>query len=50
MPSRSPSGGTLETLRRTILELAPDAEQVISYRLPAFRVRGHTIAGWRAGV
>ena len=39
---------TLETLRRTILEVVPDAEQVISYRVPAFRVQGETIAGFAA--
>jgi uncharacterized protein YdhG (YjbR/CyaY superfamily) len=41
-----PKRGTLEALRRTILELVPDAEQVISYRVPAFRVGGHTVAGF----
>ena len=40
--------GTLEALRRMILEIVPDAEQVISYRVPAFRVRGKTIAGFAA--
>jgi uncharacterized protein YdhG (YjbR/CyaY superfamily) len=29
-------------LRRTILEIVPEAEQVISYRVPAFRVGGKT--------
>jgi uncharacterized protein YdhG (YjbR/CyaY superfamily) len=43
-----PNRGTLETLRRTILDIVPDAEQVISYRVPAFRVRGQTIAGFAA--
>jgi uncharacterized protein YdhG (YjbR/CyaY superfamily) len=43
-----PKRSTLEALRRTILELVPDAEQVISYRVPAFRVRGKTIAGFAA--
>jgi uncharacterized protein YdhG (YjbR/CyaY superfamily) len=43
-----PKRSTLETLRRTILELVPDAEQVISYRVPAFRVRGKTVAGFAA--
>jgi uncharacterized protein YdhG (YjbR/CyaY superfamily) len=43
-----PKRSTLETLRRTILEVAPDAEQVISYRVPAFRVQGKTIAGFAA--
>jgi hypothetical protein len=26
--------GTLETLRQTILEIVPEADQVISYRIP----------------
>jgi uncharacterized protein YdhG (YjbR/CyaY superfamily) len=43
-----PKRGTLETLRRTILEIVPDAEQVISYRVPAFRVGGKTVAGFAA--
>src|SRR5262245_46962005 len=43
-----PKRSTLEALRRTILEIVPDAEQVISYRVPAFRVGGKTIAGFAA--
>jgi uncharacterized protein YdhG (YjbR/CyaY superfamily) len=43
-----PKRGTLESLRRTILEVVPQAEQVISYRVPAFRVDGKTIAGFAA--
>ena len=43
-----PKRGTLETLRRTILEIVPDAEQVISYRVPAFRAQGRIIAGFAA--
>ena len=43
-----PKRTTLEALRRTILELVPDAEQVISYRVPAFRVGGKTVAGFAA--
>ena len=43
-----PGRGTLQTLRRTILGIVPDAEQAISYRVPAFRVRGETIAGFAA--
>jgi uncharacterized protein YdhG (YjbR/CyaY superfamily) len=43
-----PKRGTLEALRRTILEVVPDAEEVISYRVPAFRVGGKTIAGFAA--
>ena len=43
-----PKRGTLQTLRRTILEIVPEAEQVISYRVPAFRMRGRTVAGFAA--
>jgi uncharacterized protein YdhG (YjbR/CyaY superfamily) len=43
-----PKRTTLEALRRTILEIVPDAEQAISYRVPAFRVGGRTIAGFAA--
>ncbi len=38
----------LQTLRHMILEIVPEAEQVISYGVPAFRVRGKTIAGFAA--
>src|ERR1700685_3934064 len=41
-----PKRSTLQALRRTILEVVPDAEQVISYRVPAFRVSGKTVAGF----
>jgi uncharacterized protein YdhG (YjbR/CyaY superfamily) len=43
-----PKRGTLQVLRRTILEVLPEADQVISYGVPAFRVRGQTIAGFAA--
>ena len=43
-----PKRTTLQALRATILEIVPDAEQVISYRVPAFRVRGKTVAGFAA--
>ena len=43
-----PKRSTLETLRRTIREIVPEAEEVISYRVPAFRVGGKTIAGFAA--
>ena len=43
-----PKRGTLQTLRSTILEVLPDAEQVISYGMPAFRVGGKTVAGFAA--
>jgi uncharacterized protein YdhG (YjbR/CyaY superfamily) len=40
-----PKRATLERLRCTILEIIPQAEQVISYGVPAFRVGGKTVAG-----
>jgi uncharacterized protein YdhG (YjbR/CyaY superfamily) len=43
-----PKRSTLEALRRTILEVVPEAEQVISYRVPAFRVEGKIVAGFAA--
>ncbi len=43
-----PKRSTLAALRSSILEVVPDAEQVISYRVPAFRVGGKTIAGFAA--
>jgi uncharacterized protein YdhG (YjbR/CyaY superfamily) len=43
-----PKRSTLQALRRTILEIVPDAEEVISYGVPAFRVRGETVAGFAA--
>jgi uncharacterized protein YdhG (YjbR/CyaY superfamily) len=43
-----PKRTTLEALRHTILEIVPEAEQLISYRVPAFRVGGQTVAGFAA--
>ena len=43
-----PKRTTLQTLRRTILEIVPEAEEVISYRVPAFRVGAKTVAGFAA--
>jgi uncharacterized protein YdhG (YjbR/CyaY superfamily) len=43
-----PKRDTLEALRRTILEIVPEAEEGISYRVPAFRVRGKVVAGFAA--
>jgi uncharacterized protein YdhG (YjbR/CyaY superfamily) len=43
-----PKRSTLQTLRHAILEIVPEAEEVISYGLPAFRVRGQTVAGFAA--
>src|SRR6266700_494154 len=43
-----PKRSTLEALRRSILDVVPDAEQCISYGVPAFKVRGKTVAGFAA--
>ena len=43
-----PKRGTLESLRTAILEVVPDAEQCISYNMPAFRVDGKVVAGFDA--
>jgi uncharacterized protein YdhG (YjbR/CyaY superfamily) len=43
-----PKRTTLATLRRTILAVLPEAEQGISYGVPAFKVSGKTIAGFAA--
>jgi uncharacterized protein YdhG (YjbR/CyaY superfamily) len=39
---------TLAQLRQSILDVLPEAEQGMSYGLPAFKVRGKTIAGFAA--
>jgi uncharacterized protein YdhG (YjbR/CyaY superfamily) len=38
----------LEKLRKTIKAIVPNAEECISYSMPAFRVDGPVIAGFRA--
>jgi len=43
-----PKRSTLEEMRRRILEVVPDAEQGLSYALPAFKVGGKTVAGLAA--
>ena len=43
-----PKRSTLQTLRCTILEILPEAEDGISYRVPAFRLGGTTVAGCAA--
>src|SRR6188474_2302656 len=43
-----PKRSTLETLRRSILDVVPEAEQCISYGMPAFKVQGKTVAGFAA--
>lgn len=43
-----PKRSTLETLRKNILEVIPQAEECISYQIPAFRVGGSVVAGFAA--
>jgi len=43
-----PKRATLQKLRHTIRDVLPDAEEVISYGMPAFRLRGKVIAGFAA--
>ena len=43
-----PKRATLQALRQTIRDLLPDAEEVISYGMPAFRRNGKVIAGFAA--
>ena len=43
-----PKRTTLAQLRQMILDTLPEAEQGISYGVPAFKVRGKTIAGFAA--
>ena len=43
-----PKRTTLRQLRDTIISVIPDAEECISYRMPAFRVQGKVIAGFGA--
>jgi uncharacterized protein YdhG (YjbR/CyaY superfamily)/tetratricopeptide (TPR) repeat protein len=43
-----PKRSTLERLRQTIFEVVPDAEEGISYGVPAFRLQGKVVAGFAA--
>ena len=43
-----PQRATLTSLRDLITSIVPEAEQCISYGLPAFRLRGKVIAGFAA--
>jgi uncharacterized protein YdhG (YjbR/CyaY superfamily) len=43
--------GVLRRVRRTIRAAVPAAEEAISYKIPAFKLRGRTVlyfAGWKA--
>lgn len=43
-----PKRSTLQRLRETIRDIIPDAEECISYGMPAFRVHGTVVAGFAA--
>ncbi len=43
-----PKRTTLSQLRQTIVRTIPDAEQCISYGMPAFRLHGQVVAGFAA--
>lgn len=43
-----PKRAALQQLRETIREVAPDAEECISYGMPAFRLHGKVVAGFAA--
>jgi uncharacterized protein YdhG (YjbR/CyaY superfamily) len=43
-----PKRATLEEVRRRILEVIPDADQGLSYAVPAFKVQGRVVAGLAA--
>jgi uncharacterized protein YdhG (YjbR/CyaY superfamily) len=43
-----PERDALEGLRATILDILPDAEQCLAYRVPAFKDGGHVVAGFAA--
>jgi uncharacterized protein YdhG (YjbR/CyaY superfamily) len=43
-----PERSTLGRLRETIMAIVPDADQCISYGMPAFRLQGKTVAGFAA--
>jgi uncharacterized protein YdhG (YjbR/CyaY superfamily) len=43
-----PHRSTLETLRRTIMDIVPEAEEVISYGMPGFRLEDKVVAGFAA--
>ena len=43
-----PARATLQQLRTDILSVIPDADEVISYGMPAFRRQGKVVAGFAA--
>ena len=43
-----PQRTTLQELRESVLRVVPEAEECISYGMPAFRVNGKVVAGFAA--
>jgi uncharacterized protein YdhG (YjbR/CyaY superfamily) len=43
-----PKRSSLERLRRIVHAVLPDAEECISYGMPAFKFKGKTVAGFAA--
>jgi len=43
-----PKRSTLQQLRQCLRDLLPDAEECVSYGLPAFKVQDKTVAGFAA--
>ena len=43
-----PQRSTLQALRKTILEIIPEAEQCITYQVPTFKIDGKGISGFAA--
>lgn len=43
-----PKRATLSKLRETILSVIPEADQGLSYQVPAFRLEGKVVAGFAA--
>ena len=45
---QEPQRTTLEAVRRSLRAALPDAEECLSYRMPAFRLEGKVVAGFAA--
>jgi uncharacterized protein YdhG (YjbR/CyaY superfamily) len=43
-----PKRSTLQQLRLSVLDVMPEADECISYGMPAFKVNGKTVAGFAA--
>jgi uncharacterized protein YdhG (YjbR/CyaY superfamily) len=43
-----PKRSTLQKLRKSVLKVIPEAEEGISYGMPAFRMNGKVVAGFAA--